>query len=410
MRGFCNIAAAFTIAALVSISSADDQTPPAQDPPVAEPLNEVEAPTVVYLDPATFFSEAFGQIVEEPIDEVPLSEALPMVAELTGMPCRIDKEEFEDDKIDEAISVTLRSDLPLHLALDHLCWEASMVHGERIHWFVKDEEMRFTTHHGYWDVMHSRSYEVGDLLELYEGDPVPLRRLIWFHSVDAQWLDVDGFGGTIEIKEGDFLILQTPGGHREVAAILAAMRSDAQTTYANRSPQIAAVREALQRTIDVSVDGMPLQDAIAVLADQAQVEIHIIAAFTGNPSVNLQQVVKCPLVGEDLRTTLATTLDSCPEQEFGYYLAIDGIWITTRGHRDIGWETVLYDVADIVENHGGLEKLMNAVEGIPEKNTGYFGPRIRMTHVPENRLMITDQADVHEDVAALFVQLRDEAE
>lgn len=88
---------------------------------VSPPPNDLHA--VAYVDPVKSLTESFGHVLDEPLIDVPLRDVVPVVAELSGIPCRIAADQLDDVDLSPDTIVSLPAGVPLYMALDRMCWE-----------------------------------------------------------------------------------------------------------------------------------------------------------------------------------------------------------------------------------------------------------------------------------------------
>jgi hypothetical protein len=413
MQVFRFIAAACVVMFVISELPADDQ-----------PMPEAACalPEAVYIDPAAFLPESFARVVEEPIEDTPLTEALETLAELTERTSTIDEGLFANSDLDPAMRVTLPAELPLYLALDRMCFEALQPvgrNGRRITWILEGEALHFLPSRVEGSIMQDRTYDVADVLERITADPddlvtpfktyTPDERLIDLiqsHSLDAEWLDLDGIGGKAACNGGQLHISQSFATHRQIAKILEAFRSDAGTIYVDRSQQDAEVDDAFERLIPVSIDGLSLGEVLEILAEEADVDIRALPTMTDFEKVELDAVVKCGLVNQDLRTTLAAALESCTEQNLDSFVQYGTIWITTVDNTADIQEVVVYRT-DVDDMQGLIDKIQSDTNGYWIDIDGIGGD---MDAAPGDYLIVTQTHQVQREIEAIVSQLNTEGE
>lgn len=292
-------------------------------------------PEAVYIDPAAFLPEAFGQVVENPVENVPLIELAPLIGDLAGMPCRVALHELEELRISPEAPVTLHAGVPLYMALDRMCWkniQRGGQNGVRFSWAIDRGILHLTTQRAEEDMLQLRTYDVADIIARSQLDEAAFEDILLHHTRGAEWVDHDGLGhgGDVSLHGSGLIVRQSFQAHRKIAALLAALRTDAQVVYVDRAPEMSIIETAFDQPIRGRLDGVALNDVLRVLADQTDIE------FAFDPSWSVQEVSPHDTTSDysvtdrDLRTTLDLLLAGVKEDPLSYYVRHHVIWIASE--------------------------------------------------------------------------------
>ncbi len=405
-----SFASALAIATLVTNVSADEQVPPAQEQPVAEPAAVTEeVPEVAYIDPADFLPRAFGRIVEEAVVDVPLTDVVSHIAELAKMPCRVVEYHFEKERIPLDVLVTLRAGLPLYMSLDRMCWEAVQPGGQRgtrIAWVINQGILTITTQPSAWDWMQNQAWNIGDVLDRCGHNTQLVIDIIQAHTPDAEWMDIDGIGGECDAVGDVLMIRQTFATQRKIARLLEAMQSDARMIYVNRAPQTARIEAAMTQPIHGSLDRVALADVLRTLQDQSGIEFRFDPIWQFDQDLPFDSPISYTLVDRDLQTTLGTMLHNIAGQSLDYYVRDDAIWVMHELDAYAHQETIVYRVDNVMPNNDfqamiDLFEAQTSGEWIDIDGTGG-----EIDPVPPHNLIVTQAPSVHRQIQAILAMMR----
>jgi hypothetical protein len=384
----------------------------ADDQPAPDAL-----PETVYIDPAAFLPEAFGRIVEVPIEDVPLTDAAPLIGELAGMPCRVVLHDFAELELSPDVNVTLRAGLPLYTALDRMCWE-TVYHWNssrvRIAWAIDRGILNLTTERAEEDLLQLRTYDVADIVA---REPVDERAFedLFIHHTQAQWVEVDGLGigGNLSLHGGALTVRQSFQTHRKIEALLEALRRDALVVYVDRPPAAAMFEAAFEQTIRGRLDGVAMKSVMRDLSHQTGIEFAFDPLWSQEADFPFEATSDYSVTAQSLWTTLDLLLSGVDAEPLSYYVKHQAIWVATEN--DLRYrvqtqrnrlETIQYRVQDLVIGND----LQRLVEIIQKHTSGTWvnidgvGGRIDM--IPSGYLMISQSATVHHEIGELLDQLR----
>ncbi len=405
-----SVAALLILAASVTVAWADDETDASPSTDATSMLQE-DNPEVIYIDPANFLPESLGRVVTEPLDEVPLREAVAMIGELTGMPCRIVEHQFNRDRVNSDILVSLKLGLPLYMALDCMCWEAIQPGGHggiRIAWVIDRGILSFTTDKAEHDWMQNQAYDIGYLLVKFDHDAQRLIDVLQAHTPGAMWMNIDGIGGEVNLVGNVLMVRQSFSTHRKIQALLAAMRCEADTIYVDNPPQTTAIHEALLQSIHGSLNGVALNNVLRTLSDQTGVDIQFDPAWKLYEYATAEAPVEYAIADQSLRTTLELICEHVDGEFLDYSIRHQTIWVSLDSRQAAHSETILYRVDDVT-NINDIQELIDLVQSHVSgewMNIDGFGGEIDM--LPGNYLVVTQAHRRHAEIADLLVQLRHE--
>ena len=164
--------------------------------------------------------EVLNQPVNGWFQGIPLETAIASLSEQCGITLEIAAGDLEDDGVlmDDAVFCELR-DQPLGLVLDTMLHD---VQGAKLSYIVRDGIVWITTKNTHDDHLERFFYHVGDLLRVMREQQ--LIDLIQ-SQVDGEWIDIDGFGGDVDVMPDTYLIVSAPrASQEETAELLATLR------------------------------------------------------------------------------------------------------------------------------------------------------------------------------------------
>ncbi|MAG94775.1 MAG: hypothetical protein CMJ48_13685 [Planctomycetaceae bacterium] len=178
-----------------------------------------------------------------------------------------------------------------------------------------------------------------------------------------------------------------------------------------RSPREARIPDALERSCDVALDDVPLQEAVRLPAEDWKIPVRIDANWLAKEEVAFDSPVSLTIRGVPRRSALQLLLD-----DLGLTWAVrhDTLLITTAAAADLLLETRIYDVADLVlrrDEQGLLRRDFGPV--IEAISTGAIGDwytsdaamhPVNTSHV--NALVVRVTRRMHDGVERLLSDLR----
>ncbi len=178
-----------------------------------------------------------------------------------------------------------------------------------------------------------------------------------------------------------------------------------------RSPREARIPDALERSCDVALDDVPLQEAVRLLAEDWKIPVRIDANWLAKDDVALDSPVSLTIRGVPRHSALQLLLD-----DLGLTWAVrhDTLLITTAAAADLLLETRIYDVADLVlrrDEQGLLRRDFGPVMGaIHESLLGEWDASDAAMHPVNtsdvNALVVRATRRMHRGVERLLSDLR----
>lgn len=372
-----------------------------------------DLPAVVYVDPVESLSESFGQVLEEPLVDVPLRDLVPVVTELSGIPCRIAANHLDDVDLSPDTVVSLSAGVPLYMALDRMCRETP-----DLEWVIDLEcgEIVISSERECERVNVDFAYDIGDLsLDAYPRERVPnwdfnnhwVEWALEAHT-GVLWFNIDGLGGEIERTDNYLGINHHFRAQRKIDALLSALRLRGMIVRVDQPPESAAIDQALEQLIDVQFEDVILEEAVASLSEQTGIEIQIDPRILRRHPYLSAATISWSSNGQTLRDALVGILDSAeiPRFTLGYCVVAGAIWITFDYDTQ---ETMVYNVEDLLPNTG----VRTLKSRITEEANGQWlerdGTGGDISPTPYGYFIITQTRRVHYEVADLLSQMRSSA-
>lgn len=367
--------------------------------------------------------ELFPKVLEQPtpasLVDTPLVDALMYFSQLHEIPILLDATALEEYGIPGDTPITLDTqslpraffeatakaavekkpapDLPsnadqvsLRLALDWICRPLDLA------WYLDDGVIHVTTIDEDAERLVPRSYDVGGLLK--SGlEPEMLVKLVL--SLDAEWQQLHGNGGTEAIIGNILTVRQTWKVHRNVAellATLAARRSPYQ--YLTDHNRHVRLLNLLQREVTAEFIDTPLSETLKYFADSLETRIHIDEVALNDNGISLDEPINLVLKGVSMAKAVSVALDPLRLK----LVVIDGrLTLTTQDVADENLHAVLYDISDVFAG----EEVEAFVAAFQETTTGMWevvdGAGGRALALPESGRILVQQTDV------VHAQIRD---
>lgn len=348
-------AALFVVQALTPPNAVVNGPPLAQaqgagDAPVGA-LEIPEPPAPTTIDPATLVPQPLAEKLTWEFTDMPLNEMLAEFSERVGMPILIDEVALTDSgvPIDEPVTDGL-FDLAAYLLLDRL--SALLELG----WYVDDGIIVVTSEEEAKYHLTLRSHIFTDLREKgYEPDVlIQLMQTV----TEGPWEDIDGIGGTLT-RVGDVIFVrQSDRMHREVSALLQALRHHGRETYVLCPPVHESIREILKIPVSVEFDRLPLQAAINQLGGETGIDIDIDEVTLTDVGIPTDEPVTLTITDKPLETVLKYLLQPL---ELAAVPDLGRLLITTTEKAEGMEQIVLHDVSDVCQSKDQTEQLLRAV-------------------------------------------------
>lgn len=305
----------------------------------------------VAIDPATVLPAAVVTKGTIAFDNAALSDVVAWVGQQASLSIVIDESALQDEGILISESVTDRlDDEPVYLLLDRL-------RSLNVGWTVDGKLLRITTLADLEDRHETIAYNLGEFLD--QGYSATQLQEMLSNCTSDQWELVDGVGGQMVLL-GDVLFVRTKATvHREISAVLAALRTPARRILVLDPPQHAALREALRKPVMADFQNVAFDEAIANLARQAEVDLRLDQGSLKSSRFRARTPISLSLADQDLQTVLKVLL-----AKFGLsYVIRDGaIWVVAESEAEDVHSIALFDVRDLCRDSKECEALLYAIQ------------------------------------------------
>ncbi len=278
-----------------------------------------------------------------------------------------------------------------------------------------------------------RDYDVTDLVGGPPGNMAPslnfatLTELIESGIAPDSWTNLSGPGVITAVRVANssrLSIQQTPEIHAEIRALLAELRratrgsADGQQRpillSTDRSPDArgnAAIRAALEKTVEIDCDHEPLDDVLARIGKQLEIPVWLDMATLTDDGVAMDQPVTLHVHGTSGRSALKLVLAPA---RLTWFIEDALLKVTIFGCPAV-LPVQLYDVTDVVggrtragalDLHRLADFIQSSVE--PDMWDRSYGPgSIRSLKLgAANLLAIRQTATMHDEILALLADLR----
>jgi hypothetical protein len=379
-----------------------------ENEPAATP-DAVAAPAesegdVVRIDPAEFLPAQLAHPIDLELVDVPLNEAVKLISERIGAPVFLDRSSLQEFGITDDLPIRESADAePAYVVLDRM---RRSVSGQALVWYWEDDILHFTTEDVEQEVMVTFSYNIRDLLEGgYESD----RLLDVIQGCTAgPWQDTDGTGGDLQ-RFGDVLVArQTHRIQREVGALLKALRTPGRERHVLAPPANDRVARQLDQTATVDFHEIPLNEVIATINDSYHASLRLDSEALQEMGVADDAPVTLALANQPLRVVLKYLFKDLGGNSFATFIRDGRVWITMRDRADEALETVVYDVADIVQ--GDKQRSEDLADLVMNQTAGYWldddGVGGIMANPVPDLLVIRQTQPTHREVRELLAQPR----
>ncbi len=277
------------------------------DPAATEPID---------IEPfADDFTAALFRALQQPakidVTGVPLDALTRRLSEQYRVPIRIDERALTGEGIVAGTPITDSIDgVSLHSALQLLLAHLELTA------VVRDGAIWITAATSAEHALHLRVYPVRDLCPPdSDRDTRHLAELIKSSILARTWDDVGGPGGVYDLP-GVLFVSNTLPVHRGIENLLTALRRqklaphdltpiEIRDTACANDERISA---ALKKSIAVSFDHVPLEDALRQLSEQHQVPIHIDRHALTDVGIDSRSPVSAKLTDVNLGTALECLL------------------------------------------------------------------------------------------------------
>lgn len=348
------------------------------------------------IDPATLLPPEMAAKVTLTFDKMPLSDVVTTLKEKLAIDVILDEMALTDEGIDLDFPVSTRAnDEPVYLLLDRMM-------GRSLAWDFRDGVLTITTP----DVrVKSRSIKGYDLSGLLNAgySARQLEQLLFFTSSDP-WEFNDGYGGALSFVGDSLVVYQTEKSHREIAGILAALRTPARQTFIGQASQSVQLREFFKHPVAVEFDQTPLDDALASLSETIGSTIHIDELSLSDNGIPVDAPVTLSLHDKPLHVVLDHLLAPL---DLSCIVANAELLVTTTADAEELMTLALYDVRDICRNEKTSRQLLSMIEdstGGQWDNVDGIGGG--MAFARPGILIVQQTGPLHDEIFAMIEQLR----
>lgn len=256
------------------------------------------------------------------------------------------------------------TDGPIYLLLNRL-------RALGLDWYYEDDVLHITTITDVEERLSTKPYNVGDLLDLgYSTES--LYDAVTRGVATDHWADVGGTG-SIELLGDVLFVRQDPMHHREVLALLEALRKHGRRTLLLDPPQHLELREKLNNDVSVDFDDTPLETAIQELAAQSKADIRLDRSALRAIRIRDREPVSLRLAARNLRTVLQVVLS---DLELTWVLRDGVLWVTSSEVEESLLKTAVFDVRDLCRDDNEASALQEAIVSQTSDNwedNGYSG-------------------------------------
>jgi hypothetical protein len=360
---------------------------------------ELDPDTPAVIDEARFVPEQLRKPLTWDVVDLPLEELATEFSTRVGLPVLIDKTALKDVGIplDEPMTASI-NDVPAYLLLERV------LRGLGLTWVIDDDIVRITTTEIAEEWTETTVYPVGDLLQ----SGCTMQSLIdtLQSETDAEWEDIDGVGGTVSQAGRTLVLRQTQRAHREIAGILEALRHPRRQTIVGDSALREAIEEKLDQTIEsVDFEDVPLEDAVAHLAEEAGIPVAIDETALTGYGIKLDKPVSLHLENRPARTMFRLILSPLGLTTINRDAVLT---VTTTEIAEEGMLTFVYEVSDLCRTQEQTNTLIDVLQSDTDgswEDIDGIGGSISMPRV--GTLVLRQTERVHREIAGILEQLRE---
>ncbi|MCA9009616.1 MAG: hypothetical protein KDB01_07715, partial [Planctomycetaceae bacterium] len=260
---------------VATAQSQTTETPTADKAAAAKPVEILDDPRAI--DPATLMDPQLARPTTVAFDRVTMKEIYRWLQEEQQLSVSVDGTAMKEKGILSSELVTDRLDnQPLYLVLDRL-------KSLGIGWYEEGGDLFLTTVEAANHKMVTLSYNLGELLDAgFEGQ----RIVEAISSATGSTLIEQGDEDGAVVMLGDVVFVrQTQKVQREVRGLLAGLKKTGRRTLTLAPPQHTLLHEKLLQKISITLEEVPLIDAIAEIARVSGADIRANAAELKNAGV-----------------------------------------------------------------------------------------------------------------------------
>lgn len=212
--------------------------------------------------------------------------------------------------------------------------------------------------------------------------------------------------GTISLFANKLSIMQNDKVHYEITDLLNKLRTPTRRAFVFDPPQHDVWRQRLRQQVNVAFDKVNLDQAIAQLAEQSQVEMRIDVWRLEENGDSPDEPVDYEMGKHPLKTVLDVMLEPL---ELNYILRDGALYITTDLEAQETMIAAVYDVRDICRNGPEARSLQRLVM---EQTHGLWeidGDGEGTIAFPKIGVMVVSQNEkIHDEILELLNRYRSE--
>ena len=321
---------------------------PTDEAAVAKPIEISDEPGAI--DPATLMDPRLAALTTVEFDKVSMKELYRWLQEEQKLSVSVDAAAMKDKGILSSEFVTDKLDNePLYLILDRL-------KSLGIGWYEEGGDLFLTTTDAANQKMITVSYNLGELLDAgFEGDRV----VEAISSATGSTLIEQGDEDGAVVLLGDVVFVrQIQQVQREVRGLLAGLKKTGGQTLTMAPPQHALLREKLVQKISITLEEVPLSEAIAEIARVSGADIRPNFAELKTAGVRDRSPISIEMTDQKLSLVLQAALSNFKLT----WLVQDGvIWIVQSSTAESATRTAIYDVRDLCRDEAESDALKYAL-------------------------------------------------
>lgn len=343
------------VAALISWSRIEVATASPQQA-VTPPAAEASAVLIQIsdeprsLDPATLMDPKLAAPMTVEFNGASMKELYRWLQDEQKLSLSIDAAAMKEKGIlsSELVTEKLNNE-PLYLLLDRL-------KSLGIGWHSEGGDLFLTTTDAANHQMSTVSYNLGELLDSgFKGEQI----LEAITSATGSTSIEDGDEEGAVVLLGDVVFArQTQYVQREIRGLLAALKKSGHRTLIMDPPQHAVLREKMLQRISVTLEEIPLSEAIQQIANTAGADIRINAAELKKAGVRDRAPISIDMADQKLGLVLQSALSELKLTP----LIQDGvIWVVQKKTAEAATRTAVFDVRDLCRDDAESEALSYAL-------------------------------------------------
>ena len=322
--------------------------PTADEAAAAKPIEISDDPGA--LDPATLMAPRLAASTTVEFDKISMKELYRWLQEEQKLSVSVDATAMKEKGILSSELVTDRLNTePLYLILDRL-------KSLGIGWYEEGGDLFLTTTEATGQKMMTVSYNLGELLDAgFEGE----RIVEAISSATGSTLIEQGDQDGAVVLLGDVVFVrQTQQVQREVRGLLAGLKKTGRRTLTMAPPQHALLREKLQQKISITLEEVPLSEAITEIARVSGADIRANSAELKKAGVRDRSPISIEMTDQKLSLVLQSALSDFKLT----WLVQDGVvWVVQNSTAEAATRTAIYDVRDLCRDEAESEALMYAL-------------------------------------------------